>query len=241
MRKLRSAFTYSNVVATLALFLALSGGVVYAAATLGKNSVKSKNIAPRAVKSADLAKGAVKKGNLAGNAVTTGKVKKGAITSAKVKKGTLKRANLAAGTLAGLQVLDASSPAVPGLTTPSPTGTAVPLSGTASFTPVAGKSYELLAELKGTPTDADGAAPEGEVCNPFVSILVNGVPVSGVDIFANAAGAPPFNNQPVGASSTAVGLQQAGQPQTVSALVFGDANCGAATTAALRVVVVEFG
>jgi hypothetical protein len=238
MKKLRSAFTYSNVVATLALFLAVSGGVVYAA-SLGKNSVKSKNIAPRAVKSADLAKGAVKNGNLASNAVTTGKVKKEAITSAKVKKGSLNRGDLAAGTLAGLQVLDANSPSVPGLTIASEAGTPISLAGTTSFTPVAGKSYELLVELRGTPSDADG--PGGEVCNPFVSILVNGVPTSGVDIFSNAAGAPPFNHQPVGNGSTAVGLQPAGQSQTVSALAFGDPGCSAATTAALRVVVVEFG
>jgi hypothetical protein len=229
MKKLRSALTYSNVVATLALFLAVSGGVVYAATTLGKNSVKSKNIAPRAVKSADLAKGAVKKANLAANAVTTGKV----------KKGSLNRSDLAPRTLAGLQVVNAGSAAVPGLTTPSEAGAPVPLSGTTSFTPAEGKSYELLAELRGTPSDADG--PEGEVCNPFVSILVNGVPVSGVDIFGNASGTPPFNNQTVGGASTAIGLQQAGEPQTVSAIVFGDSGCSPATTASLRVVVVEFG
>lgn len=228
-RNLRGAFTYSNVVATLALFLAVSGGVVYAATTLGKNSVKSKNIAPRAVKSADLAKGAVKKANLAANAVTAGKV----------KKGSLKRSSLAAGTLAGLQVLDANSPSVPGLTTPTETGTPIPLAGKTSFTPAVGKSYELLVELQGTPSDANGL--EGGGCNPFVTVLVNGVPISGVDLFGNAAGTPPFNNQTVGSASTAVGLQQADQPQTVSAIVFGDPGCGAATTASLRVVVVEFG
>jgi hypothetical protein len=239
MKKLRSAFTYSNVVATIALFLAVSGGVVYAASTLGKNSVKSKNIAPRAIKSADLAKGAVKTANLGANAVTTAKVKKGAITSAKVKKGTLKRTNLAAGTLAGLQVLDVSAASVPGLTTEVSGGTPVPLTGTAAFTPAAGKSYELMFELAGTPTDVDG--PGEEVCNPFVTVLVNGVPMTGTGLWANANGTPPFNFEPVGSNSTPVGLQQPGQPLTVSALSLGSSGCSAATTASLRIVVVELG
>jgi len=239
MKQLRSAFTYSNVVATVALFLAVSGGVVYAASTLGRNAVKSKNIAAHAVKNRNLAKSAVKSGNLAGNAVTTAKVKKGAITGAKVKTGTLTRTNLAAGTLAGLQIADASNAAVPGLTVEPENGTPIPLSGTAAFTPAAGKSYELLTELRGTPTDADGS--EGGSCFPIVTILLNGAPFTSTGILNNAGGTPPFNNRPVGSSSTAIGLQEAGQPQTLSALAFGDSNCSAATTASLRLTVVEFG
>jgi len=239
MKKFRYAFTYSNVVATIALFLALSGGVVYAATTLGRNAVESKNIAAHAVKNRNLAKGAVKNGNLAGNAVTTAKVKKQAITGAKVKAGTLTRTNLAAGTLAGLQVADASNPSVPGLTVEPAGGTPVALAGTTSFTPAAGKSYELLTELKGTPTDANGT--EGGGCNVFVTILVNGIPYAGAGIFNNAAAPPPFNNEPIGGGSVAIGLQEAGQPLTLSALSFGDPGCSPATTASLRVTVVEFG
>ncbi|HEX5592896.1 MAG TPA: hypothetical protein VFX35_06065 [Solirubrobacterales bacterium] len=239
MKQLRSAVTYSNVVATLALFLAVSGGVVYAASSLGRNSVKSTNIAAHAVKTRNLAKNAVKKGNLAANAVTTAKVKKAAITGAKVKGGSLTRTNLAAGTLAGLQVLDAGNGAVPGLTEFKEGGTQVPLSGTTSFTPVAGKSYELLTELKGTPTDANGSL-EGS-CFASVRILVNGAPFTGAFIYNDAEEKPPFNNEPVGSSSTAIGMQEAGQPQSISALAFGNNNCSPATTASLRVTVVEFG
>lgn len=239
MKKLRSAFTYSNVVATIALLLAISGGVAYAASTLGKNSVKSKNIAPRAVKSSDLAKGAVKTANLKANAVTTAKIKKQAITSAKVKRGALTRANLANGTLAGLQVLNVSAASVPGLTTQVPSGTPIALSGTPSFTPVAGKSYELLVELAGSPIDADG--PGEEICRPFVTILVNGLPMTGTGLWADAGGTPPFNFEPIGSASVPIGLQQADQPLTISALSFGSSDCGAATTASLRVVVVQFG
>lgn len=237
--KLRGTFTYANVVATLALFLALGGGVVYAAAKLDKNSVKSKNIAANAVKTRNLAKNAVKTKTIAANAVTSAKIKRGAVSSSKVAKATLTRNNLAAGTLAGLQVAEVQAASVPGLTTNSTGGTAVPLTGTPTFTPIAGKSYELLVELKGTPADADGSG--GEVCSAFVTIFVNGVPMNGAGIWANANGAPPFNLEPIGSSSAAVGLQQAGQPQTLSASSFGSTGCSSATTGSLRAVVVELG
>ncbi|MBA2350061.1 MAG: hypothetical protein H0V81_17435 [Solirubrobacterales bacterium] len=43
--------TYANVVASLALFLVLTGSVAWAATSLGRNSVKARNIAPGAVAS----------------------------------------------------------------------------------------------------------------------------------------------------------------------------------------------
>lgn len=50
--------TYANVMATIAVFLALSGGV-YAAIHLERNSVRSRNIVNGQVKGADLARNAV--------------------------------------------------------------------------------------------------------------------------------------------------------------------------------------
>ncbi len=239
MTKLRGIITYANVTATLALFLALSGGVVYAASTLGKNSVKSQNIATKAVKARNLAKNAVKTGALAPNAVTTAKLKAGAVSGGKVKKATLTRKNMAAGTLAGLQVAEVQATSVPGLTSETTGGTPVPLTGTPTFTPAPGKSYELLTELKGTPSDGDG--PGENICSAFVSIQVNGVPISGAGIWSNEKGTPPFNFEPIGSSSTAIGLQSASQQQTLSALSFGSPGCSSATTGSLRVVVIELG
>jgi hypothetical protein len=239
VKKFSRTFTYANVVATLALFLAISGGAVYAATNLGKNAVKSTNIAAKAVKSRNLAKNAVNSGNIAPNSVTTAKIKKEALTPVKLKKASLSRANLAPGTLAGLGVAEIQAAAVPGLNSEVVGGTPVPLTGTATFTPVTGKSYELLTELKGTPTDADG--PGGEPCSAFVSVLDNGAPIGGAGIWANAGGSPPFNLEPIGSSSTAIGLQQAGQVQTLSALSLGGSGCSAATTASLRAVIIELG
>lgn len=56
---LRERFTYANVVATVALVLAVTGGATAIALSLPKNSVKSKQIAKEAVKNSKIAKGAV--------------------------------------------------------------------------------------------------------------------------------------------------------------------------------------
>jgi hypothetical protein len=50
MRKLRSRLTYANVMSTIAVFLAVSGGIALA---LGRNDVTSRNIAPGQVKLSD--------------------------------------------------------------------------------------------------------------------------------------------------------------------------------------------
>lgn len=249
MKQVGSRLSYANVVATAALFFALSGGVVYAASTLDKNEVKSKNIAAnavtaraiakKAVKAQKLANNAVTARSLAANAVTGAKIKKEAVTGGKVKKATLTRANLAAGTLAGLQIIELQSASVPGVTSEAAGGTPIPLTGTGSFTPATGKSYELLAELKGNPIDVDGSGAKR--CEVFVTILDNGAPLGFLAISASANATPPFNVEPIGSTATAIGLLGAGQAQSLSALSFGSSDCSSSTTAALRAVVVELG
>jgi hypothetical protein len=76
--RLRAVFTYANVTATIALFIAL-GGSAYAAIKLGKNSVHTRNIKNGAVTSSKLAKGAV----------TTTKVARGALLASDFKAGQL--------------------------------------------------------------------------------------------------------------------------------------------------------
>lgn len=80
------------IVACLALIAAL-GGSAYAA--LSKNSVKSRQIAPKAVKSSDIADGAVKEKKLRDGAVTEPKIADGAVTSAKIADGTIAGGDLA--------------------------------------------------------------------------------------------------------------------------------------------------
>jgi hypothetical protein len=240
MRTLLSKLTYANVVATIALFLALGGGAVYAATQLGKNAVKSKNIARNAVKSRNIASNAVKTRQLAKNAVKSKKIAANGVTERNIAKEAVSRAKLKAGTLAGLQVADAQG-SVPGLGTAVSTGTGipVPLSGTAAFTPAAGKSYELLTELRTDVVDADGSGEEA--CFAGVQIYVNGVPTTFLGVSANAAEEAPFGLNQIGNASTAVGMLTPGATQTITAGTFGDPGCGGAPTGTLRVTVVELG
>jgi hypothetical protein len=64
MTHIRRSFTYANVMATVAVVVALGGGA-YAATTLPKNSVKSKQIANGQVKGADIAANAVNSAKVA--------------------------------------------------------------------------------------------------------------------------------------------------------------------------------
>jgi hypothetical protein len=81
--RFRPRLTYANVMATLALFVALGGGA-YAATSLPAKSVGTTQL---------------KKG-----AVTTPKLADGAVTAAKVKPGSLTGALFAPGSLTGTQV-----------------------------------------------------------------------------------------------------------------------------------------
>ncbi len=78
MKTIRSKLTYANVMATIAVFIAI-GGSAYAATQLKKNSVGTKQIKNQAV--------------------TAAKIKNGAITGAQVKNGSLTGTQINASTL----------------------------------------------------------------------------------------------------------------------------------------------
>ena len=96
--------SYANVAATLALFFSLAGGAY--AVGIGKNDVKSKNIAPKAVKTSDLATGAVTGEKLAANAVTTGKVTDGNLLAADLAPGEISAAGFSGGSEPAAAQLD---------------------------------------------------------------------------------------------------------------------------------------
>jgi hypothetical protein len=78
MKTLKPKLSYANVIATLALFVAL-GGSAYAATQLPKNSVGTKQLKAGSVTTAKIKNGAV----------STAKIKDGAVTGAKVDLGSL--------------------------------------------------------------------------------------------------------------------------------------------------------
>lgn len=94
MRKIRERLTYANVVATMALFLALGGATAFAAMNLPKNSVGTRQLKPNAVKTGQLAKNAVRTGKIAREAVKAGKIDKGAIVTDRLRNGAVTGAKL---------------------------------------------------------------------------------------------------------------------------------------------------
>jgi hypothetical protein len=78
MERLKSKLTYANVMATIAVFIAL-GGASYAAIKLPKNSVGAKQ----------LKQGAVTGAKIKNEAVTGGKIKKGTLTGTQINASTL--------------------------------------------------------------------------------------------------------------------------------------------------------
>jgi hypothetical protein len=232
--KLRSRLTYANVAATLALFLVIAGGTVYAASELGRNDVKSKNIA----------KGAVKTSDLHGNAVTGPKVKDGSITGGDVQDESLTGGDLQDGTVTGADVQDGGITGadiaagvipqikadVTGSATGGPQGginanttSPLPLTGTTSFTPNDGEVAALAAEGQFTIATTNGA----QFCQPAVRVLVNGEPTR---IFVEP-GIDGNNTTPLTSlghdADGPLGLLNPGTPLDITAELLGDPDCTA--------------
>ena len=201
---LRSKLSYANVVATLALVLAIGGGTVYAALRLGKDAVRSKNIAAGAVKSSDLSKNAV--------------------TSPKVKDGTIATDDLTASVIAKLRA-DVSGSATAGPTGGVNTNTTspLPLSGTTTFTARAGDVSAIAAEARFSIATTDPA----QTCRPAVSLLLDGKPTR---IFVDPEGEANSTTlvEDFGRDASGpYGLVDPGEPLTITAQLRGDDNCTA--------------
>jgi hypothetical protein len=128
--------TYANVASTLALFLALGGGAVWAAA-----KIHSKDIASRAVKSGKIATHSVNTRILARNSVGTNKIKDGAILPQDLAGG---------GTILVAKLNGGSAPI-----TNTPTSYAL---DPAEFTQKAGSSIVVFGRINATAA-SDGSNP----------------------------------------------------------------------------------
>jgi hypothetical protein len=87
---LRKHLSYSNVMATIAVFAVLGGTAVAAGkirtANIANNAVTSKKLAPNAATSAKIADGAVESPELADGGVAAADIAGGAVTAAKLGK-----------------------------------------------------------------------------------------------------------------------------------------------------------
>ena len=221
MKRFRPRITYANVVATLALFLALTGGAVWAANKINGKQIKKNTIPGNRIKK---------------NTLSANQIKKQTITNNQIKPGSIQRTSLAPGSVPGVIIAEASATNLPGATTTTPPGpTPFALVGTPSFTAVPGKAYNLSGELVGNPV-----AKSGEFCEPAVQVYVNGVPIFFLELFAGDRGEG-FDSRFPQASFTASLLTESGA-QSITTKVFGDDSCEPNTTLErLRLIVTEVG
>lgn len=208
--------TYANVVATLALFLALSTGVVWAGGKVGTRKLRA---------------GSVTTGKLARNAVTAAKIRPNAIVAEKIKPGAVDLTKLATGTnLIGTAV---GGP-VP---VSSATTVSVPLSGLTSYAPQPGTvsllSFEAFGQL---------ARAGIEDCVVTVQPLVNGSPWNGIEGPLTLRATKPTADFPTGETPTAgftapLGLTAPTRSQTVAVKVIGDPACASGSTVSVAFAV----
>ena len=220
MRAVRRRLTYANVVATMALFLALGGGAVWAAGKVG-----SKNLRANAVTA----------GKIKRNAVTNAKIRGDAVTAAKIKAGAVDFTKLAAGTSL---VVSAGSAAV-AANAAAPVN--VPLSGAVTFTPATDTAAFLSVEARGTNL---GRVDPAKPCEPQVVPFVNGSRweftkgALAPRAFAPTAAEPTGLIPAVGATGP-IGLTSPGVAQTVAIQLLGDPNCTAGSTVTVGVAVTQ--
>jgi hypothetical protein len=218
MGAIRKRLTYANVIATAALFLALGGGVVWAAGKIGTKKLKAN---------------AVTAAKIRRNAVTTVKIRANAVTATKIKNEAVSFAKLATGTNLVLSVT--SPPVAASGTTPI----AVPLAGRTSFAPAAGTLDQLNVEVRGN-LQRTGAEP----CKVTVVPFVNGSAWEFGEGRLTVSAFAPTPEEPTGIIPAAgatgpIGLASPGATQTVAAKLFPDADCTAASTVTVGIAVTQ--
>ena len=221
LRAVVRRLTYANVIATLALFLALGGGAVWAA---NKQAAK--------VGTGKLKPNAVTAGKIKANAVTTSKIRENAVTNAKIREGSVNFGKLAAGT--NVVATATSSPvAVNGasavtVTFPTPV----------TFTPAANVVDLMSVEAR----SANLARSGTETCRVQVLPLVNGTEWAGAPLVLSAFepnGENPSGVIGSGGATSPIGLAAAGATQTIGAKLIGSPRCSSNGSVTVAVAVTQ--
>jgi hypothetical protein len=109
MSRLWKSLTFSNVIALLALFIALGGSVYAASNKIDGSQIKAKSLPgnrlmPESVAAAQLKKGSIGEAQLKANAVNGKQIKAGAVSAGKIAKNTITGTQVKAGSLEGAQI-----------------------------------------------------------------------------------------------------------------------------------------
>lgn len=218
MRAVRRRLTYANVIATVALFLALGGGVVWAAEKIGTKRLKARSVTA---------------GKIKRNAVIASKIRANAVTGTKIKNGAVNFTKLAAGTSVLTSVTSGPAPA----STAAPL--TVPFPSPISVTPQAGTLNRLDVEVRGT-LQRVGAEPCEATVVPFVngSAWEFGEGALTVGAFAPTP-SEPSGLVPAASASGPIGLTTPGVAQTVGAKVIGDTDCTSTSSVTVAIAVTQ--
>lgn len=100
MKRIQRLFSFSNVIAVIALFLAL-GGTVYAASDkISGSQIKPKSLPGNRIQASSLTGSQIKPKSL-----TAAQIKPGSLTGSQIQAGSLTGAQIKAGSLTGTQVV----------------------------------------------------------------------------------------------------------------------------------------
>ncbi|HXF31245.1 MAG TPA: hypothetical protein VN522_06960 [Solirubrobacterales bacterium] len=222
LRAIGKRLTYANVIASLALFLALGGGAVYAA------SHKTNKVGTGKLK-----QNAVTAGKIKPNAVTQTKIRNNAVTNVKLRDGSVNLAKIAAGTN-----VVATATSVP-VAVDGPSAVPVAFSAPLSFTPAAGSVYMLSVEARGTNLARTGT----ETCRVTVVPLVNGAEWGTATPLVLSAfeptGEAPSGVVPAAGLTSPIGLTAPGVTQTIGAKLIGGPRCAATGSATVAVAITQ--
>ena len=230
MKHIRKRITYANVMSSIAVFLVLGGGAAYAAKKIGSNEIKGNSITTGKIK-----KNAVTASKIKKNSITTAKIKNLSVTNGKLADGSVNFAKIAPGT-----GVIATATGGPVAANNEAAAVSIPLSGVTTFTPQAGVVDLLNIEVRGNNLARTGT----EACSPEVEPFVNGNAFEvaqgllTVRAFAPSADEP-SGLRPVTSETGPLGLTSPGAPQTISAKLFGDADCTADSTVSIAIAVTQ--
>jgi hypothetical protein len=221
LRAVLRRLTYANVIATLALFLALGGGAVWAA-NKQANKVGTGKIKPNAVTA----------GKIKANAITTSKIRENAVTNAKIREGSVNFGKLAAGT--NVVATATSSP----VSVNGASAVTVSFPSPVTFTPAANVVDLMSVEARSSNLGRSGA----ETCRVQVFPLVNGTEWAGAPLVLSAfepTGENPSGVIGSGGSTSPIGLAAAGATQTIGAKLIGSPRCSSNGSVTVAVAVTQ--
>jgi hypothetical protein len=183
MKRIRGKLTYANVVATIALFLALSGASALAASQLAKNSVGAKQLKSNAVTAAKIKTGAVTSPKVATGAIGAAQLANGAVGTSALAPGSVNSSALGNGAVTDGKLTDGSVSTAK-LLDGSVTGGKLAAGSVGNGQLGSGSvSADKLGDGSVTTTKIpDGSITENKLADHYLNAATVGVPLAGANV-----------------------------------------------------------